>query len=536
VQKGRRALGSDNQDDPGPTVRARASTSPWPPRSEVAPAWAGPQAGALLDGTYRILRPLGEGGMGLVLLARDERLDREVAIKVIRPDCREYEDRLIDEARAMARVHHQNVVEIYAFGSYADAPYFVMEYLPSETLDTWCARHGGPPIPIEDVLRILDPVCQGVAAIHASDTTHRDLKPSNILIGPSFRVMVADLGLARPIAPWSETAGRDTVSGTPEYIAPEVAMQKDVAPHLRARADVYSLAVIAFELLTGRLPFVASTPVELLRAHALHPPPAPRSIKPDLPEAIDEVLLLALAKDPVNRTASATAFRKALEKALERPAASEPPTRRSSVPADPQPARTRTVVPPQAASGAPRARTSLPPNPRAPTSPAPPPNARARTSAPPPPLDSGPRPPMRSSPSIVPRALRLLVADDDDHVRGIVARVLAKTFPEAVVESVSDGTKVMASLEWHIPSLALLDLDMPGMNALEIVASLRPQERTKDVPIVVMTGKGTPSDLRLLQQLGAQAFLVKPFHPMQLVAVVRDLLGDGPGQGAAGER
>ena len=318
----------EKHDERGPTPEARPVTS-----GTDAGAWAGPQTGSLLDGTYRILRPLGEGGMGLVLLARDERLDREVAIKVIRPDCPDYEGRLIDEARAMARVHHQNVVEIFAFGNYAGAAYFVMEYLPSETLDAWCARHRGPPVPAEDVLRILDPVCQGVAAIHASDTTHRDLKPSNILIGAGFRVMVADLGLAQAIAPWSGLDGRDTVSGTPEYIAPEVATQKDVAPHLRSRADVYALGVIAFELLTGRLPFVSDNPIELLRMHALRPPPSPRSIRPELPPAVDDVLLHALEKDPVNRTASATAFRKALERALSPHVEEDGPVRKASVPA-----------------------------------------------------------------------------------------------------------------------------------------------------------------------------------------------------------
>jgi serine/threonine protein kinase len=509
-----------------------------------AAGWHGPQPGSLLDGTYRILRPLGEGGMGLVLLARDERLDREVAIKVIRPDCPDYEGRLIDEARAMARVHHPNVVEIYAFGNYAGAAYFVMEYLPSETLDAWCARHRGPPIPPEDVLRILDPVCQGVAAIHASDTTHRDLKPSNILIGAGFRVMVADLGLAQPIAPWSGIGGRDTVSGTPEYIAPEVATQRDVAPHLRARADVYALGVIAFELLTGRLPFIADDAVELLRLHALRQPPSPRSIRPELPEALDDVLLRALAKDPVERTASATAFRKALERAI-LPDTQERPARRSSVPAMRAPSLTPGPMP-AAASGRPPPRISRSEPPSSPPGRVPSPRlgspelrlaAQAAARPSPSPLTPRSAPPggVRHS-SVRPghdRPLRFLVADDDEHVRGVVSRVLARTFPEAVVEAVADGTKAIASLEWHTPQLALIDLDMPGMNGIEVVASLRTQRGAQDMAIVVITGTGTPSDLRVLQQLGAQAFLVKPFHPSQLVATVRQILDDLGGGDAA---
>jgi CheY-like chemotaxis protein len=133
---------------------------------------------------------------------------------------------------------------------------------------------------------------------------------------------------------------------------------------------------------------------------------------------------------------------------------------------------------------------------------------------------------VRSSvrPSLAPRQLRFLVADDDEHVRGVVSRVLARTFPEAVVEAVADGTKALASLEWHTPTLALIDLDMPGLNGIEVVASLRSLRTPREMSIVVITGTGTPSDLRLLQQLGTQAFLVKPFHPSQLVSTARSTL------------
>ncbi|MCC7541882.1 MAG: protein kinase [Deltaproteobacteria bacterium] len=272
-------------------------------------------AGTVVDATYRVLGPLGHGGMGVVLLARDLKLERDVALKLVRPEFVLRETtraRLLSEARAMARVHHENVVEVYAFGEIGDVPYIVMEYVPGQTVALWLRtftdRDALPPI--DEALGILDQVCRGVAAIHAAGTVHRDLKPSNVLVGTAFRVAVADLGLARVVE--RTEAERGMTVGTPGYIAPEILTGSAVEPDAVQRADVYSLGVMAFELLTGIRPFDTSDVKELLTQPIDRAPPTPSDVRPELPSAFDAVVLTAMARDPAVRTPTAAAFRRAL--------------------------------------------------------------------------------------------------------------------------------------------------------------------------------------------------------------------------------
>ena len=159
---------------------------------------------------------------------------------------------------------------------------------------------------IDESLAILRQVAAGLDAIHAARTAHRDLKPANILVGDDGRVKITDLGLARAVDRAHAVRGLH-VSGTPAYIAPEVASLREVAPSLLPKADIYSLGVIAFQLLTGRVPFQSRTLGELLVQHASVPPPPPCSLNPELPAAFDEALSFALAKDPEARPPSARA-------------------------------------------------------------------------------------------------------------------------------------------------------------------------------------------------------------------------------------
>jgi serine/threonine-protein kinase len=216
--------------------------------------------GETFAGVYRAERILGQGAMGVVLLCRDIRLEREVAVKFIHPEyvtSPESHQRFLDEARAMARVRHENVVEVFAFDEHEGVPYFVMEYVPGQHVEDWLRRYKGVPS-IDEVVGILDQVCRGVAAIHKAGTVHRDLKWTNVLVGPAFRIAVTDLGLARTLDRASKPDS-DTVSGTPAYMAPEIVIGTPLPANLQDRADVYSLGVMAFELLTGRLPFESST-------------------------------------------------------------------------------------------------------------------------------------------------------------------------------------------------------------------------------------------------------------------------------------
>ena len=273
-----------------------------------------PEPGAVIDGAYRVIEAIGEGGMGVVLKARDVRLDRVVALKLIHPDQvlqMHARRRFLEEARAMARVRHRNVVEIYAFGNIDGAPYFVMEYVDGCDLERWLSQRGGRPS-LGEAWTILDQACRGVQAMHETGTAHRDLKSSNVLIGPDFRVAITDLGLARVV---EEQSSESMVSGTPAYMAPELITGAKIPAHMVPRLDVYSLGVIAFELLTGTLPFDSDDVSETLRLQVKAPPPRLITRRDDLPQAFEEAVLRALEKDPKLRTPSAESLRLALESA-----------------------------------------------------------------------------------------------------------------------------------------------------------------------------------------------------------------------------
>jgi serine/threonine protein kinase len=268
--------------------------------------------GTIIGGTYRVIEPLGVGGMGIVLRAREERLKRDVAIKLIRPELLtdQLQDRFLDEARAMARVSHPNVLPIYAFGTHEGSPYFVTQIVLGMTAERWLfSRPAGMAPDLAIAFQILEDTCRGVAAIHAADTVHRDLKPSNLLLDAEFGVRIADMGVAALL--WRE-GKRETepegAVGTPEYMAPEAVLQLAVAPELAHRADVYALGCLAYELFSGRPPFPGGSTVHRMMAHVSSAPPRLSDRRPDVPPELDEVLLSALAKEPAERTRSAEAF------------------------------------------------------------------------------------------------------------------------------------------------------------------------------------------------------------------------------------
>lgn len=275
-----------------------------------------PPDGTLLDGIYRVQRVIGRGGMGVVLLARDERLAREVAIKIIAPD-RVTSERarasFLSEARAMASVRHENVVQIYAYGQYEGLPYFVMEYVPGTDLGSWIDERAarGVSTSIDETLGIVDQVCRGLGAIHARGVVHADVKPGNVLIGPAFRVAVTDFGLFRALG---EKDASELVVGTPAYIAPEVVYSR--APVFDPRADVYAAGVIAYEMLTGKMPLPIEDINTLFDVHMKRLPIAPPSeVRPELPTALDSVVLRALERDVDKRYATTEELRRAFFRA-----------------------------------------------------------------------------------------------------------------------------------------------------------------------------------------------------------------------------
>ncbi len=263
-----------------------------------------PSEGVLLGGKYRIERPVGMGGMGGVLLARDETLGRSVAVKLILPhllDKLDSRPRFHREAQAMAAVRHENVVPIFDFGEHEGSPYIVMDYIAGECLEDRL-RRSREPMAVDEALALLDAVCQGVAAIHEAGIVHGDVKPSNVLIGRDFHVYVTDFGVTL------DATAAATSEGTPGYLAPERFDGQEVPVEKRFLGDIYSLGVMAFELLTGRRPFEAPDAARVLVQQLYKDAPALSSLRPDLPVDFDSVILRAMARDPEMRTQSATEF------------------------------------------------------------------------------------------------------------------------------------------------------------------------------------------------------------------------------------
>lgn len=280
-----------------------------PPSSSSPMRELGLDCGVRVGDNYRIERCLGGGGMGVVTLAYDERLDRQVAIKFIRPELFAHEDLRAyfqNEARAMARVTHPNVLAVHAFGEHEGIPYFVMEYVDGPTVEGWLAARRGEETDLDDALHIVQQACQGVSAMHAASTVHRDLKPSNLLIGSSLHVAVSDLGVAR-ILEGSGARKSCLLVGSPGYMAPEAALGDDSKPELATRRDVYALGCITYELLTGQPPFRAPTEMGLMAKHVLEIPAPPSSSRPEV-EVYDDAVLRALDKDPRRRFDSVDEF------------------------------------------------------------------------------------------------------------------------------------------------------------------------------------------------------------------------------------
>lgn len=264
-------------------------------------------------GPYRIIEQLGQGGMATVFRAYHPSLDRDVAIKVLHPVFKEdpqFFGRFQREARIVARLEHSNIIPVYDFNEHNGEPYLVMRYVKGDTLK---AHLGQGPWPPAEVLRLMRPVCSALAYAHSQGVLHRDIKPSNIMLTHDGNVFLTDFGLARMTQAGASTMSQDMMVGTPQYISPE---QAQGVAELDGRTDIYSLGVVLFEMLVGSVPFSADTPFAIVHDHIYSPLPLPRSLNPNLDEAVERTLLKALAKEPGERFSSVEAFLASMEDSL----------------------------------------------------------------------------------------------------------------------------------------------------------------------------------------------------------------------------
>ncbi|WP_254614600.1 protein kinase [Myxococcus sp. CA056] len=321
-------------------VRAEGEGPAPRPRCPVASEEADPLVGARL-GSFRLVRRLGRGGMGTVYLGEHVSIGSRVAVKVLHEHLAMYPElvqRFHAEARAVNVIGHENIVSIFDLNAGPPRPYLIMEYLDGAPLSAWV----GTPLPAPAVVSVLSQVCDALQAAHLSGIVHRDLKPDNIFLvrrgrGTPF-VKVLDFGIAKLADANMPQTHAGIIVGTPEYMAPEQSLSRRVD----GRADLYALGVIAYQLVTGRLPFEDEGLTAQLVAHQMRAPPPPRSVHAAVPVALERVILRTLAKAPEERYATAAILRAALEGALaEEARARTKPARPPGTP----PAPVRTVPP-----------------------------------------------------------------------------------------------------------------------------------------------------------------------------------------------
>ncbi|MDU0315169.1 Stk1 family PASTA domain-containing Ser/Thr kinase [Phycicoccus sp. M110.8] len=262
--------------------------------------------GRVLDGRYRVQSHIADGGMASVYLALDTRLDRDVALKVLRADLAQDEafvTRFRREARSAARLSHPNVVAVFDQGEDDGLMFLAMEYVPGQTLREVMRAEG--PLTPRAALDILAPVLQALGAAHRAGIIHRDVKPENVILREDDgTVKVADFGLARAVSAHTVTSQTGVLLGTVAYLSPEQ-VERGIAD---ARSDVYAAGLILFEMLTGTKAFTGDTPIHIAYQHVHGSIPAPSSRVPSVPQELDSLVALATSRDPDQRPSDAADF------------------------------------------------------------------------------------------------------------------------------------------------------------------------------------------------------------------------------------
>ena len=263
----------------------------------------------IINNRYQIHKTVASGGMAVIYLAQDLLLERNVALKVLRKDFsdnQKFQNSFRAEARASARLSHANIVTTYDFGYDADRLYIVLEWVEGTDLKTIISNKKPS---LEESLNYLKQAASGLAYAHQSGIVHCDIKPQNMLVSKKGDLKITDFGIARALDSISRDERYDVVWGSPYYFSPEQAKGLPPSP----ATDIYSLGIIAYEMIGGKLPFEADESIELARMHREVAPEPLNELAPDVPENINAMVMKAISKDPEKRFADGTAFLSALE-------------------------------------------------------------------------------------------------------------------------------------------------------------------------------------------------------------------------------
>jgi len=455
--------------------------------------------GILLEGKYRLHEQLGRGGMGTVFRAIDELLDREVAVKFLNPQYQSdpaFSERFAQEARSLASVRHPNVLEVFSFGTYGLTPFFVMEYIRGMTMAD-VVRLGvqsGQDMLLDEVIGVVSQACAGLGAVHRADVVHRDIKPANLMIQTSSkRIVLMDFGLGVRWKPTQPRIESWIPGGTPAYMAPEMFLERRLDMWEARLADIYSLGVTAYVLLTGVNPFDGGTWVEIMRRHVKLEPPWPSMVRSDLPPALDPVVMRCIAKSPSMRYQHCEELAQALLPFIHQ--------------GGKQSSRDFVISQRDLAPPAIKARTPSPPSPEPP--------AKVDTES------ARKLANLRAHPHFLAiKRSGVLVADPDPSFRTRVLEAAEAVLPGCRFHAARTNTSALDLARKSPPAILIAGVNDARLNGLELTAMIQGDDRLKGIQVVLTADKITNQDKAILSRMGVCKTVIKTSEGNELKSAI----------------
>lgn len=429
----------------------------------------------LLEGKFRLDTEIGTGGMGTVFRARDISLGRDVAVKFLNAQLQSDPasvELFRREARAMASVRHENVVQIHTFGQHGDTDFFIMEHIDGESLESMIltAKRRGKRIPIDEILRVLDGICAGLGAIHDAGLIHRDVKPSNLMVEePSGRVVIMDFGLGRGRKAPDAPRRVKIIGGTPGYMAPETIIGRSLEGWEEVLADIYAFGVTAYELITGQMPFSAKNWAQLLHRHVSEEPVPLSSSRSDVSSGLDALVMKCLSREPMERFQWCDELRGAIQNEI----------------------------------GAHRSSPIL--------------------SSTPPPASPRPRRGSRRTPSEEQSGPRVLVVSDDQECRNVAYEAACSALPEAHFRAARTPLSALAVASESPPLVIIASMHDEQFNGLEFAAAIRGEPNLQGVELILTARSLTDGDRFLLESMGITCVLPEPLSRGVLEGALKQL-------------